>query len=762
MRYTLSEIASIVGGVLHGGDIVASGIATDSRNICPVAALFVAMRGVNHDGHDFVEELIGRGVRGFMVEKLPEGDFFEHCGFVVVENSLEALQKLAKYHRKQFKGVVVGITGSRGKTVVKEWIGAMWSSENGRLFRSPRSYNSSLGVALSLLMIEGDERVAVIEAGISRVGEMEVLQDMIHPDVVILTNIGVAHSENFENSEQKLAQKMILARGTRLVITPSQEAQTIEQQNFSCVEQLFNSLRLKMLEFEKLPPVAMRLERSEGLLGSLIIADTFCSDLNSLRGALDFTRKEAAGRDIMLVLSDIMGSGADKEALYGAVARMLEESQIKDFVGIGEDMMRHRACFTHGEFYKDPAQMLTRFDSSKIKDKVVLIKGTHGSGLEKIVHSLESHTHTTMLEVNLGAMSENLNLYRSKLRSGVKTMAMIKAQGYGMGSVGVARMLQAQAVDYLAVAFADEGVELREAGIHLPIVVLNADSGSFAVMLERDLQPEIYNLASLREFIERVRLAGVSERAIHIKIDSGMHRLGMSHEELKQAAQLINSSPQVTVASIFSHLASADMPSFDDFTRSQIELFDELSSEFCASLQQDITPLRHILNSSGIERFCVDEVLGEKAQFDMVRLGLGLYGGGAMSGSQGVCRLVSRVVQLKKVPKGDTVGYTCRGIAQRDTLLAVVPIGYADGLRRSASNGAWNFKIGSHFAPIIGNVSMDTTIVDVTDIDSVSLGDEVEIFGWGESVEALAVLYGTISYEVLTSISSRIKRVYID
>ncbi len=762
MRYTLSEIASIVGGVFHGEDIVARGIATDSRNICSVASLFVAMRGVNHDGHSYIESLIERGVRGFLVEELPEGNFFEHCGFVVVENSLKALQTLAQYHRKQFKGTVVGITGSRGKTIVKEWIALMWADENGRLFRSPRSYNSSLGVALSLLMIEGDERVAVIEAGISKVGEMEVLEEMISPDVVILTNVGVAHSENFENNEQKLAQKMILARGASLVIAPKDGWQTIEQQNFSCVEQLFNSQGLKMLELEKLPPVAMRLERSEGLLGSLIIADTFCSDLNSLRGALDFARKEAEGRNILLVLSDMVDSGDEKTALYVAVASLLEEYQINDFVGVGEDMMRYRSCFTHGEFFKDSSQMLTRFDSSKIKDKVVLVKGMQGFGFERIVHSFESRTHTTMLEVNLGAMSENLNLYRSKLKAGVRTMAMIKASGYGMGSVGVARMLQAQAVDYLAVAFADEGVELREAGIRLPIVVLNADSGSFAVMLERDLEPEIYNLASLREFIEQVRRMGLSSRAIHIKIDSGMHRLGMSRDELLEALELINQCPEISVASIFSHLASADMLIFDDFTRSQIELFDKLSSEFCASLQQDITPLRHILNSSGIERFSVDPILSEKAQFDMVRLGLGLYGGGAMSGSQGVCRLVSRVVQLKKVPKGDAVGYTCKGIAQRDTLLAVVPIGYADGLRRSASNGAWSFKIGSQFAPIMGNVSMDTTIVDVTDIDSVSLGTEVEIFGWGDSIEALASLYGTISYEVITSISSRIKRVYID
>ncbi|MCC8063136.1 MAG: alanine racemase [Rikenellaceae bacterium] len=795
MDYTLSHIAAVTRGTLHGSDRRVTAVATDSRNHIarPADTLFAALSGPSHDGHQYIGELYRRGVRSFLTGYVPDNAAQAMPGatFVTVPDTLEALQALAAYHRSQYNGTVAAVTGSNGKTVVKEWIAQLWPEKAGKLLRSPRSYNSQLGVALSLLMIEGDEQLVVIEAGISQPGEMERLEAMIRPQIGILTNIGGAHSENFNSDEQKLDEKLKLFRGAEALIYHAdspliarhvkkycgQEPARLHgwtatemgditahfgdyasRENASHVAALYKLLGIAPKPFTELQPVAMRLELREGILGSTVINDSYNSDLTSLGIALDYLDHNAGERPKALILSDILQTSLRPEELYRQVTALVGEHGIGDFTGIGPNIGSAAHHFLnllgpeHAHFYATTDDFLRHTDKERFAGQYILIKGSRTFGFERISRLLEKRTHTTTLEVNLTALADNLGHFRAMLKPETRVMVMVKAHSYGTGSGEIAAMLQHEGVDYLAVAFADEGIALREAGIHLPIVVLNSDPGSFAVMADYDLEPEIYSFASLRNYAAEMRSRGITGASIHLKMDTGMHRLGFVPGDLPELCTLLKAKPGVKVRSIFSHLAASEDPAEDEFTRKQIALFDKMSRTVIDALG-DPSILRHICNSAGIARF-------PEAHFDMVRLGVGLYGIENPE-LQVAATLKTQIVQIKELDNGDTVGYNRRGVVGGPTRTATIPIGYADGMDRGLGRGAGHVCIRGVLCPTIGNICMDTCMVDISALPEAAEGDEVVIFGEKPTVREVAQVLGTISYEVLTSVSARIKRIYV-
>lgn len=732
MEYRLSQIAKITGGQLMGIDRTVRHIATDSRNQVAPDSLFVAISGTTHDGHNHIAEMVDRSVCCFIVQQQPTLP----GSYIVVQNSLIALQLLAAAHRATYSGDVVAITGSNGKTVVKEWFAQLWSGENGKLLRSPRSYNSQLGVALSLLMIQGDERLVVIEAGISQPGEMARLEAMIRPTIGVMTNIGDAHIQNFVSQEELRLEKMELFKHVRHVVSADNTIANVNRRNCDLVVRLYDYLGLAHHSTDELQPIAMRLELKEGVHNSMIINDSYINDLASLDIALDYQNRLHVEHKI-LIFSDFAGS-------YTAVAERVRRHQITLFIGVGRELKANRALFDENAiFYNSTDEFITQFDTKLLTNSSVLLKGSRSAAFERISAVVENRTHTTVLEVDLDAMAANLNHYRSKLSSECRTMAMVKAHSYGSGSVEVAAMLQHQLVDYLAVAFADEGITLRRGGIHMPIVVLNSDPHSFQSMIDNALEPEIYSFSSLEAFTNIVKSNGISEYPIHIKLDTGMHRLGFAPQDMAELNRLLSSRNTVKICSIFSHFAVADDPTQDDFTRSQIARFKQMASCLPKALW-------HICNTAGIERFA-------EAHLDMVRLGIGLY-----TGFQVVNRLKTKIVQIKTIPPGDTIGYGRHGKPTVDTPIAIIPIGYADGLNRHLSCGVGKVCISGVLCPIVGNICMDTCMVDISGVPDARQGDDVIIFGDNPTIQTLAESLDTISYEILTGISSRIKRVYIN
>ena len=781
MRYFLSEIAQIVGGRLVGCDLEVASVATDSRSYALAHdTLFVAMRGVNHDAHDHIAEVAERGVKAFMVEC--EVALADGCGAVVVNNSLAALQALATHHRKQFSGKVMAITGSNGKTTVKEWIAQCAPSE-ARIFRSPRSYNSQLGVALSLLMLNDSYDTAIIEAGISQKGEMARLQKMIQPDTVIFTSIGDAHQQGFASLEEKISEKLLLASEAKTIIYHSAYPALVEaikttysngnlvdaaqtsvpkmadeasQHNTEIVATLLAEMGYPKPDFSQLQPVAMRLEVKQGIDNSIIIDDSYSADLNSLSIALDHLRSIAGERKTTLVLSDILQSGND---VYTKVAQMVCEAGIDHFVGVGEALKQNQSLFgQNSTFFSSVEEALANISNLDIANHAILIKGNRASRMERLSHRLEQHSHTTVLEVNLQAMTRNINYFRSKLSSSTRLMAMVKASSYGAGETEVAQMLQKQGVAYLAVAFADEGVALREGGITMPIVVLNADDASFDTMIAHSLEPEIYSLRSLASFVRAVERTGEVNYPIHLKIDSGMHRLGFTDKDVEALnKELAFAAQSVRVASIFTHLCVAEDTAQDNFSHEQIATFDRISSAIMAELPY--RPLRHAAASEAMLRF-------EEAQFDMCRLGIGLYGFSSTAGEhlEPVSTLSTRIVQIRTLHDGDTVGYGRNGKIVGERRIATIPVGYADGLNRHLGNGAWEMIVGGCRAKTVGNICMDSCMIDITGIEGVEEGDEVTIFSAerGNTAADMASVLGTIPYEVLTSVAKRVKRIYIN
>lgn len=786
MNYLLSEIAHVVGGELRGRDMRVSEIATDSRSAtASQEVIFAAIYGKNHDGHNFITSMVERGVRAFIVERdveLPN----DECGIICVASTIEALQALATYHRQRFSTRVVAITGSNGKTIVKEWA-ARSMPDTVRSFASPKSYNSQLGVALSLLMMSGEEQVAFIEAGISMCGEMERLERMIKPDIVLFTSIGDAHSVNFASLEQKIDEKLRLARSAKTIIYSSEYPELARRikhcygdrrlidssmEDVEDVLELSDALTIDACHVAALmrelgysvddavfqANVAMRLELKEGIDDSMLIDDSYNSDINSLVVALDALHVQAMGRRKVAVISDIMQSGMDAEELYGRVADAVRKSGVDYLIGVGSAMVEHARKFDcSASFYLTTDELIENFSKVRWAKSVILVKGSRDSRFERLTRLLERRTHTTTMEVDLTAMKKNLNYFRSHLPAYHPMVAMVKAGSYGTGDVDVARMLQHEGVRYLAVAFADEGVALRSKGITMPIVVLNADHDSFDVMITHDLEPEIYSFRSLDAFRHAVHRADKHGYPIHIKLDTGMHRLGFVDDEIDILGRTLHNDESLHVASVFSHLSCADMPSEDEFTRNQIAAFDYMSSQLIEWL--DYRPLRHLANSAAIVRF-------PEAAFDMCRLGLGLYGYGYEPNDKliPVASLSTRIVQIRSLSRGESVGYgrACR--LERDTIIATIPIGYADGLERKLGCGKWSVMVAGKPAPILGRVCMDSAMIDITDVEGVDVGDRVTIFSAakGHTLDDMARVLDTISYEIMTSISSRVKRIYTE
>lgn len=797
MNYFLSEVADIVGGRLVGADHSFGEVAFDSRSIFDYGnSLFVAINGVIFDGHDFVEPLIAKGVHSFLVSR--EVVVSQGVGCVVVENTLEALQKLAAFHRKRLTYPVVAITGSNGKSIVKEWIYQLFSEKT--IFRSPKSYNSQLGVPLSLLMTGEEEDFAVIEAGISKVGEMEKLWKMIRPDVLIFTNIGEAHSENFLSVEEKLTEKLRLAKNCKTVICNEKFRDKVSGNRFvwgfgedvdlKVMENAGNHITFKYKDSfynvtlpvsddasrenimhvlslgavmgcdlslmcrraETITPVAMRLEMISGVGGAKVINDSYNSDYNSLTVALTYLQSVALEGSKAVIISDILQSGREGSTLYSDVARLLNSSKVDYVVAIGEKICLGLNYHYKGtlECYHSTDDFLKSLNPEKFYNKTILIKGSRPFEFERISERLEDKQHATVMEVSIDALLHNFRYFKSKLAPTTKMVAMVKAMSYGSGSYEIALTLQNNGIDYLAVAYIDEGVTLRQKGIYLPIITLNSNPRDYEQMINNRLEPEIYSLYSLKLFIDCCKRCSVENYPIHVKLDTGMHRMGFEEEKLDELESLLNTSSEVRVASIFSHFSSSDAPSQDLESLRQIELFKTMSSR----IAQPGT-LRHLCNSAGIERF-------PEAHFDMVRLGLGLYGISTVSQEklENVSTLHTRILQIKEICKGEYVGYNMRGVAQRDMRVATLSIGYADGLDRRLSCGHWSMTIGNVRVPIVGNISMDTCSVDITGVDAKE-GDRVTVFNSVAQINEMAEILGTIPYEILTSISTRIKRVYL-
>ncbi|MCD4834155.1 MAG: bifunctional UDP-N-acetylmuramoyl-tripeptide:D-alanyl-D-alanine ligase/alanine racemase [Bacteroidales bacterium] len=817
MIYTVSKISDIINAQLVGKENCdISHLLIDSRNIISSSnTLFFAIRGDRHDGHDFIGDLYIQGIRNFVVEFLPKNHFsFPKANFLVVKNSLEALQILVSYHRENFKYPVVGITGSNGKTIVKEWIYHILQGKK-QIIRNPKSYNSQVGVPLSVWLMDKVFDLAVFEAGISLPGEMEKLEKIIQPNIGLITNIGEPHQENFSDYKQKAIEKLKLFSNAEIIVY-SKDHELIDkiiqndkvlskkkkftwsekhdanltvktkqiENSYTQIDFKFNDQKdhitipfsdeasvedaihvLALLcalnfnpvdfknKFETLPPVAMRMELKQGINNCTIINDSYNSDLNSLAIALNYLDQQNQHQTKTLILSDILQSGKNDKDLYKEVASLLNKFNIKQIIGIGESISLQANQFNlEKTFYKSTEEFLKDFTKENFSDQAILLKGSRSFHFEKISSVLEDKAHRTVLEINLNALVHNLNYFRSKLKPETKIMVMVKALSYGSGTFEIANILQYQRVDFLGVAFADEGVALREAGIKTPIIVMNPEQYSFDLMLKYNLEPEIYSFKILNQFCQVVKKAKLENFPIHIKLDTGMNRLGFVKNEIPKLIAELKESVNLKVSSIFSHLAASEENAHDKFTRKQITLFDELSKQIIKNLKYHI--IRHISNSAGIERF-------PKAQFEMVRLGIGLYGISATNQDQlaTVSTLKSTVIQIKQVPKDETIGYSRKGKAEKDITIAVVPVGYADGLNRKLSNGIGKLYINGFSVPIVGNVCMDMCMVDITNCN-IHEGDEVIVFGKEQSVIDLANVLETIPYEIFTSVSSRVKRVY--
>ena len=828
MSYTIEEITEMI-GARRVGDTprVVDWLLTDSRSLSfPEATLFFALATKRNDGAHYIPELYLRGVRNFVLSEEAlcqmeqEGAFGgiqPDANYLVVSHPLKALQKLAERHRSRFQIPVIGITGSNGKTVVKEWLNQLLGPDR-QTVRSPRSYNSQIGVPLSVWRMDGQAELAIFEAGISEPGEMKELESIIKPTIGILTNIGGAHQENFFSLQDKCMEKLTLFKDCDVVIYNGDDefisdcvsrsllsAREIAWSRKDMERPLFiskvekgedctrinyryldmdnsyvlpfiddasieNSLHCLaaclylMLPAERiaermahLEPVGMRLEVKEGKNGCLLINDSYNSDLVSLDIALDFLYRRSLSNNLKrtLILSDILESGQNAPMLYREVEELLESRHVERIIGVGKELCEHADRFgIEKAFFPDTEALLLALQKGalRLENEIVLIKGARRFGFETLAEVLEKKVHETILEVNLGAMVENLNHYRSMLRPGVKMTCMVKASAYGAGSYEIAKTLQEHRVDYLAVAVADEGSELRKAGIATNILIMNPEMTAFKTMFDYHLEPEVYSFHLLDALVREAEKQGITNYPIHIKIDTGMHRLGFLPDEIPALVERLKAQDAVIVRSVFSHLVGSDSAQFDDFTRRQISVFESASGQLQAAFSHKI--LRHICNSAGIERF-------PEAQFDMVRLGIGLYGINPTDNAvmHNVSSLYTTILQIHDVPQADTVGYSRKGVLIRPSRIAALPIGYADGLNRHLGNGHAFCLVNGQRAPYVGNICMDVCMIDVTGIDCKE-GDRVEIFGDHLPVTVLSDALDTIPYEVLTSISTRVKRVY--
>ena len=822
--YSLKEVADIVGGKLVGAydGLSISDLLIDSRHLMDARqALFFALTSVRNDGHKYIKDLYDKGLHAFVVKRLPEENL-SGAAFIVVNDTLKALQTLVAHHRQQFDIPVIGITGSNGKTIVKEWLYQMLGPDHS-IVRSPKSYNSQVGVPLSVWQMNDTYDMAIFEAGISEADEMSALQDIIRPTIGVFTNIGQAHEENFINRAQKVGEKMnLFTKAESLVycmdysdiqqvvirsgiaskvklftwsrkfeeadlfvgeVKKAEKSATIgctyhgEKLSFripfadkASVENAIHCIAVGLLmqmqpeviaeRLLSLTTIAMRLEIKAGMNNCTIINDYYNSDVNSLAIALDVMRHQHQHQHKVVILSDILQSGRNEMDLYTEIGQLLKTKGVDMLIGIGEGISRQANKFDmECYFYPNVGDFLAHFPFSKFNNQTILLKGARAFEFEQISMELQEKAHETVLEINFNHLVSNLNHFRSKLKPETKLMVMVKAFGYGSGNLEVSNVLQFHNVDYLTVAFADEGVELRRAGINLPIMVMSPEVNSYDNIIKYHLEPEVFSFRNL-EFIEKamenLALPEAHPLNVHIKLDTGMHRLGFSNDELPELIHRIKANPMLCVKSVFSHLATADNPAEDAFTLSQIHNFEEGSQMIVEAFPYKV--LRHILNTAGITRF-------PQYQFDMVRLGIGLYGVPTCEADKGVLEPVvalrTTINQIKRIPKGDSIGYNRHGRAERDMRIGIVPIGYADGLSRLLGNGNGNgkFYVNGQQVPVVGDICMDMCMLDLTHVEAAE-GDTVVIFDAEHDIADIARACQTIPYEIMTRVSQRVKRVY--
>jgi len=821
MNYTIEKVTTLIGARRYGCQDAQIGfVLTDSRSLCfPEETLFFALKTERNDGYNYIPDLYRRGVRNFVVEQVPEDREGKYPGsnFLKVVGTREALQRLAERHRDEFNIPIVGVTGSNGKTVVKEWLYQLLSPQMA-VTRSPRSYNSQIGVPLSVWLLEESTQLGVFEAGISKPGEMAALRDIIQPTIGVITCLGAAHQENFPSMEAKCKEKLTLFHDTKAVVYPlddetvtrcvSQYAYRGEQIAWSVknpkaalyvsriekagdvttVSYVFrgkegqyslpfideasvmNSITCAAValhigvsrenlavRMRTLEPVAMRLEVKEGQHGCTLINDSYNSDINSLDIALDFMnrRPDHKGRKRTLILSDIYQSGISEDSLYENVAELVCKRGVEKFIGIGPQLMAQRERFGVGEtaFFRDCQEFLGSEAFAGLHDEVILIKGARQFGFDRLTDLLVQKVHETTLEVNLNAVVDNLNYYRSFMKPETKLVCMIKADGYGAGAVEIAKTLQDHRVDYLAVAVADEGVTLRKNGITSNIMIMNPEMTAFKTMFDYDLEPEVYSFRLLDALVKAAQKEGITGYPVHIKLDTGMHRLGFDpRKDIPELIERLKRQDAIIPRSVFSHFVGSDSSAFDDFSFEQFGLFERGAGELQAAFNHKI--LRHMDNSAGIEHF-------PERQMDMCRLGIGLYGVNPVDNSiiNNVSTLKTTILQLRNVPAGNTVGYSRKGKIEKDSVIAAIPIGYADGLNRHLGNRRCYCLVNGKRADYVGNICMDVAMIDVTGIDCKE-GDPVEIFGDNLPVTVLSDVLDTIPYEVLTGVSNRVKRIY--
>ena len=818
MKYSIEKVTTLIGARRYGnseGQI--RWLLTDSRSLCfPEETLFFALKTQRNDGHRYISDLYRRGVRHFVVEQVPEHveTLYPDANFLRVPSPLAALQRLAERHRDEFDIPIVGITGSNGKTMVKEWLYQLLLPSQ-KIVRSPRSYNSQIGVPLSVWLLNEQTEVGIFEAGISQPGEMFALRDIIQPTIGVLTSLGTAHQENFRSMEEKCMEKLELMHDTQAMVYCSDNdivSRCIRRMQYKgekiawsqCDENVAffvkeivnkapntrityicqgeeNTYTIPFIDeasiensitcaavalhlgltpgqlaerMPKLEPVAMRLEVKQGQHGCILINDSYNSDINSLDIALDFMQRRQASKKT-LILSDMFQTGTSPEALYTQVSDLCVKRGIDKFIGIGPELTAQadRIRIADKQFFADVNHFLASDAFNDLHDELILLKGARPFGFDRITEQLEQKVHETILEVNLNAVVENLNYYRSFLKPETKMVCMIKADAYGAGAVEIAKTLQDQRVDYLAVAVADEGVTLRKAGITANIMIMNPEMTAFKTMFDYDLEPEVYSFRLMDALIKAARKEGITGWPVHIKLDTGMHRLGFDPvDDMFKLIDRLKHQNAIIPRSVFSHFVGSDSDDFDAFSAQQFELFEQGSQALQAAFTHKI--LRHMDNSAGIEHF-------PERQMDMCRLGLGLYGVDPRDNRMLSCvsTLKTTILQLRHVPAGETVGYSRKGRIERDSVIAAIPIGYADGLNRHLGNRHGYCLVDGQKAEYVGNICMDVAMIDVTDIPCQE-GDQVEIFGEHLPVSVLSDVIDTIPYEVLTAVSNRVKRVY--
>lgn len=824
MQYTTSHIARIIGAeTAIANDTAIEHLLLDSRKLhSPATTLFFAIKSQRRDGHQFIGELYKKGVRNFVVEEAINSSLYPGANLLLVDNTIVALQQIAADHRRQFDIPVIGISGSNGKTVVKEWLYQLLQ-ENYVIVRSPKSYNSQIGVPLSVWQMNAQHTLAIFEAGISEQAEMIRLERIIKPTIGVLTNIGEAHSDGFNDEEHKFREKLVLFKGAQLIIgreidfrgrkdivemlgdnirlmtwgyteqndffikridrgTGSTEAAigfndktlliTIPFTDDASIENAITCAAVMLqsgidpaviqARMAKLHQVNMRLELKKGINNCAIINDSYSADLSSLNIALNFLVNQSAGTKKTVILSDFLHSGLPEEELYEAIAISLKEHAVDHVIGIGEMISVYLPpaladAAISQEHFISTESFIQHYRFSKFRDETILVKGARIFEFEKIVPLLEQKVHQTILEINLNALAHNLKQYQQMLKPSTKVMAMVKAFAYGSGGAEIAGVLQLQKVDYLGVAYADEGVELRKAGITVPIMVMNPEETAFEAIVEHNLEPEIYSFGLLRSFGQFLKQEALQQYPVHIEIETGMNRLGFSVYEIDQLADELLATTSFRIQSCFSHLAGSEDQGQDSFTEQQFLQFSAAARQLEQKLGYGF--LKHIANSAGAIRH-------PQLQMDMVRLGIGLYGvdsaGTGKLGLQPVATLRSTVAQLKKLKPGESVSYNRRGMVDRDSVIATIRIGYADGYPRRLGNGIGKIAVKGKLAPVIGTVCMDMIMVDVTDIPAVKEGDEVIVFGKELSIKQVADWAATIPYEIMTGVSQRVKRVYFE